>query len=99
MKPLILAAWHDGVAQKRSGKCWSDTARADSRRASTAGKPDWCSVRWGATCGETAELSVESPAEPAAGFALVLRNGRRIESAWGYGEAALARLIRIAEGA
>jgi len=44
-------------------------------------------------------VNVESPAEPAGGFALVLRNGRRIESAWGFGEAALARLIRIAEGA
>jgi len=44
-------------------------------------------------------VSVESPAEPAGGFALVLSNGRRIESAWGFGEAALARLIRIAEGA
>jgi|SRR5437016_2893409 len=44
-------------------------------------------------------VNVESPAEPAAGFAVVLTNGRRIESAWGFGEAALARLIRIAEGA
>lgn len=44
-------------------------------------------------------VNVEAPAEPAAGFALVLRNGRRIESAWGFGEAALDRLIRIAEGA
>jgi hypothetical protein len=44
-------------------------------------------------------VKVESPAEPAGGFALVLSNGRRIESAWGFGEAALARLIRIAEGA
>jgi len=44
-------------------------------------------------------VSVESTAEPAAGFALVLGNGRRIESAWGFEEGALARLIRIAEGA
>jgi hypothetical protein len=44
-------------------------------------------------------VEVESPAEPAAGFALVLRNGRRIESAWGFGEAALTQLIRITEGA
>ena len=30
-------------------------------------------------------------------FALVLRNGRRIESAWSFREVDLARLIRIAE--
>jgi hypothetical protein len=38
-------------------------------------------------------------AEPAAGFALVLGNGRRIESSWRFGEAELARLIRVVEGA
>jgi len=31
------------------------------------------------------------------GFALVLVNGRRIESPWSFGEAELARVIRIAE--
>ena len=31
------------------------------------------------------------------GFALVLGNGRRIESRWSFGEADLARLIRTAE--
>ena len=36
-------------------------------------------------------------ADPAAGFALVLRNGRRIESGWNFGETDLARLIRVAE--
>jgi len=30
-------------------------------------------------------------------FALLLRNGRRIESAWSFRDADLARLIRIAE--
>jgi hypothetical protein len=38
-------------------------------------------------------------AEPAAGFAVVLGNGRRIESGWRFADAELARLIRIAEGA
>src|SRR5437588_3589505 len=38
-------------------------------------------------------------AEPAPGFALVLDNGRRIESGWRFADAELARLIRIAEGA
>jgi hypothetical protein len=36
-------------------------------------------------------------AEPATAFALVLRNGRRIESAWNFRDADLARLIRVAE--
>ena len=33
------------------------------------------------------------------GFALVLANGRRIESGWGFGEEDLARVIAIAERA
>ena len=45
------------------------------------------------------QVKVESTAEPGAGFALVLGNGRRIESGWRFGEAELARLIRVAEGA
>ena len=45
-------------------------------------------------------VNLESAAaEPVAGFALVLGNGRRIESGWRFGDAELARLIRIAEGA
>ena len=44
-------------------------------------------------------VDVESPAEPEQGFALVLGNGRRIESGWRFGDAELARLIRVAEGA
>lgn len=32
------------------------------------------------------------------GFTLVLRNGRRIECGWTFGETGLARLIRVAEG-
>lgn len=44
-------------------------------------------------------VNVESGAEPGAGFALVLGNGRRIESGWRFGEAELARLIRVVEGA
>ena len=32
-------------------------------------------------------------------FPLSLANGRRIESAWGFGAADLARLIRVAESA
>jgi hypothetical protein len=35
--------------------------------------------------------------EPGTAFALVLRNGRRIESAWNFRDADLTRLIRVAE--
>lgn len=38
-----------------------------------------------------------APAEARSVFALVLANGRRIESGWNFGEAGMARLIRIAE--
>jgi hypothetical protein len=38
-------------------------------------------------------------AEPAPHFVLSLTNGRRIECSWRFGDAELARLIRIAEGA
>jgi hypothetical protein len=38
-----------------------------------------------------------APAESQSSFTLVLANGRRIESGWRYGEADLARLIRICE--
>jgi transposase-like protein len=35
--------------------------------------------------------------DPLAGFALVLANGRRIESSWRFAETDLQRLIRAAE--
>ena len=38
-----------------------------------------------------------SGSEAADTFAVVLRNGRRIESGWSFRDADLARLIRIAE--
>jgi 5-formyltetrahydrofolate cyclo-ligase len=44
-------------------------------------------------------VKVEAPAEPGTGFVLMLGNGRRIASGWGFGDAELARLIRVAEGA
>lgn len=37
--------------------------------------------------------------EPAAGFAIVLHNGRRIECGASFGESSLERLIRVAERA
>src|SRR4051812_22067148 len=44
------------------------------------------------------KVEVAAP-EPAAHFTLSLANGRRIESAWQFAEAELARLIRIVESA
>jgi hypothetical protein len=40
-----------------------------------------------------------APRESAGQFTLMLANGRRIECSWRYGDAELARLIRIAESA
>ena len=41
------------------------------------------------------EVAIET--QPTAGFALVLANGRRIESSWNFAEAELLRLMRVAE--
>jgi hypothetical protein len=51
---------------------------------------------------QTAQLvrvKLESPQEPGSGFVLMLGNGRRIASGWGFPDATLARLIRVAESA
>ncbi len=37
-------------------------------------------------------------AQPLTGFALVLANGRRIESSWSFSASDLEKLIRVAEG-
>jgi len=42
------------------------------------------------------EVAIEPP-QVGTGFALVLANGRRIESSWKFAEADLLRLIRVAE--
>jgi hypothetical protein len=44
-------------------------------------------------------VEVESARERPAGFVLVLANGRRIETGWGFGDADLAHVIRVAESA
>jgi hypothetical protein len=44
-------------------------------------------------------VKLEAPAEPESGFVLMLGNGRRIASGWGFSDAALARPIRAAENA
>jgi len=43
------------------------------------------------------EIAIET--SPSLGFALLLVNGRRIESSWAFAEAGLAKLIRVAESA
>ena len=43
------------------------------------------------------KLTAPAAVDPTAAFTLVLRNGRRIESAWTFRDADLARLIRLAE--
>ena len=44
-------------------------------------------------------VKVEEAAEGGTGFVLMLGNGRRIATGWGFGDAELARLIRVAENA
>lgn len=44
-------------------------------------------------------VEVESAREQLAGFVLVLANGRRIETGWGFEDADLARVILVAESA
>jgi hypothetical protein len=44
-------------------------------------------------------VKVEASPEPGTGFVLVLGNGRRIASDWGFEDAELARVIRVAESA
>lgn len=43
------------------------------------------------------QVSLDSAPDADRGFVLVLGNGRRIESGWKFGDAELARLIRVAE--
>jgi transposase-like protein len=59
---------------------------------------DYYLRRYGTKPARFARVKISGqPAEPAAAFALVLRNGRRIESAWNFRDADLGRLIRVAE--
>jgi transposase-like protein len=42
-------------------------------------------------------VEIAEEPQPSAGFALVLANGRRVESSWRFAEADLLRLIRVVE--
>jgi hypothetical protein len=44
-------------------------------------------------------VKLEAAAGPDSGFVLILDNGRRIASGWTFCDAALTRLIRVAENA
>jgi hypothetical protein len=59
-----------------------------ARRASGAEQPQ-----------QLVRVKLETPQEAGSGFVLMLDNGRRIASGWGFPETALARLIRVAERA
>lgn len=48
---------------------------------------------------ELVRVKLEAPVDPDSGFVLMLGNGRRVASGWGFSETALARLIRVAENA
>ncbi len=43
------------------------------------------------------EVAIETQPKPTEGFALVLANGRRIESSWKFASTDLTRLIHVAE--
>ena len=100
-----MAGWPQGEARKRSNACWTSTVKAARGEQSTCrrqGIPvttlDYYHRRetlkaWP----QLARVKLTAPANPAARFALVLRNGRRIESAWNFRDADLSRLIRVAE--
>jgi hypothetical protein len=53
--------------------------------------------RQGGTGQRLIRVRLGSAPEADRGFVLVLGNGRRIESGWRFGDAELARLIRVAE--
>jgi hypothetical protein len=59
---------------------------------------DYYLRRYGRESVRFAKVMIAPSAEPTTAFTLLLRNGRRIESAWNFRDADLARLIRIAEG-
>jgi hypothetical protein len=54
-------------------------------------------------CGDSEQrlvrVQLDPPSEPETGFVLMLGNGRRIASGWTFGDAELARLIRVVETA
>jgi hypothetical protein len=58
----------------------------------------WRGRRAKATKPRLVKVAVERE-EPPAGFSVVLRNGRRIESPWNFRDAELERLIRTVESA
>ena len=51
------------------------------------------------TAQELVRVKLETPVAPDSGFVLMLGNGRRIASGWGFCDTALARVIRVAEHA
>jgi hypothetical protein len=58
---------------------------------------DYYGRRYGWKPGRFARVKIAAQPREADTFALVLRNGRRIESSWNFRDTDLARLIRVAE--
>ena len=54
-------------------------------------------LRRSAAPAQLVRVKLEEASEPDTSFLLMLANGRRIASGWGFADAGLARLIRIAE--
>ena len=97
-----------GMAQRRSGE--EIEKLVEQYRASGLTQIEYCRQtgivhstlgrylrRRGCSEQRLIKVNVESACEPGAEFALVLANGRRIESGWGFADAELVRLIRVAE--
>ena len=57
----------------------------------------WRRMHRGKSKPKLVEVEIEAELPQPGGFTLVLGNGRRIESSWKFGEAELARLIRVVE--
>ena len=98
-----MATWQPSGPRKRSSICWRATGIARSRaeycqqQGISASTLDYYLRRYDRKpTPRLARVKVKSQPAPVS-FAVVLRNGRRIESAWEFRDADLARLIRVAE--
>jgi hypothetical protein len=89
IQQVVEQFWGSGLSQmefcRRNGMVLSSLRRYLRRSKS----PEQQLVR----------VKIESPPDPGTGFVLMLGNGRRIASGWGFGDVELARLIRVAESA
>jgi hypothetical protein len=100
-----MTAWRRGAPRTRSRACWKATVSGWSRERDNCRQQGIASStldnyrrRYDPKPTRFARVKVPAQAsEPGTAFALVLRNGCRIESAWNFRDADLSRLIRVAE--